>query len=98
RTWVDLRSGAGFPGLVLACALADTPGAVVHLIESNAKKSGFLREAARVTRAAPIAHDGRAEALIPAWQDPVDVATARAPAPRAILVELAAPMVKRGAK
>lgn len=98
RTWVDLGSGAGFPGLVLACALADTPDAVVHLIESNAKKVAFLREAARVTRAAAIVHDGRAEALIPAWQDPVDVVTARALAPLAILVELAAPMVKRGAK
>src|ERR1700693_3785540 len=36
--WVDLGSGAGFPGLVIACALADVDGAQVHLIESNAKK------------------------------------------------------------
>lgn len=98
RAWVDLGSGAGFPGLVLACTLADTPGSVVHLIESNAKKAAFLREAARVTRAPAIVHDGRAEDLIPAWQDRVDVVTARALAPLAILVELAAPMVKRGAK
>src|ERR1700716_1522187 len=33
RTWVDLGSGAGFPGLVLGCALADTVGARVHLVE-----------------------------------------------------------------
>src|SRR5438034_1190325 len=32
RTWVDLGSGAGFPGLVLGCALADTAGGRVHLI------------------------------------------------------------------
>src|SRR5918997_2907279 len=32
RTWLDLGSGAGFPGLVLACALADRPGAEVHLV------------------------------------------------------------------
>src|SRR3954463_1175046 len=31
--WVDFGSGGGFPGVVLACALADTPGAAVHLIE-----------------------------------------------------------------
>ena len=31
RIWVDLGSGGGFPGLVLACALAEKPGAVVHL-------------------------------------------------------------------
>src|SRR3954465_1815026 len=36
--WVDFGSGGGFPGVVLACALADTPGAAVHLIERNAKK------------------------------------------------------------
>ena len=35
RTWVDLGSGGGFPGLVIACALADTPGAQVHLVESK---------------------------------------------------------------
>jgi 16S rRNA (guanine527-N7)-methyltransferase len=98
RTWVDLGSGAGFPGLVLACTLADTPGALVHLIESNAKKAAFLREAARITGAATIIHHGRAEELIPAWRDAVDVVTARALAPLSILVELAAPMVKRGAK
>ena len=100
RNWVDLGSGAGFPGLVLACALADTAGAMVHLIESNAKKAGFLREAARVTQAAATVtvHHGRAEDLIPAWQHPVDVVTARALAPLSILVGLAAPMVKNGAK
>ena len=98
RTWVDLGSGAGFPGLVLACALADTAGAVAHLIESNAKKAAFLREAARVTRAAAVVHHGRAEDLVPAWQSGVDVVTARALAPLSILLGLAAPMVKRGAK
>src|SRR6266536_5268973 len=33
KTWVDFGSGGGFPGVVLACALADTPGATVHLVE-----------------------------------------------------------------
>ena len=98
RIWVDLGSGAGFPGLVLGCALADTAGARVHLIESNAKKAAFLREAARVSRAAATVHHGRAEDLVPAWRDPVDVVTARALAPLSILLGLAAPMVKRGAK
>src|SRR6185436_10476594 len=43
RVWIDLGSGGGFPGIVLACALADRPGAVIHLVESNAKKAAFLR-------------------------------------------------------
>src|SRR5437016_2968555 len=47
RNWIDLGSGAGFPGLILATALAGAPGAAVHLIESNAKKAAFLREAVR---------------------------------------------------
>src|SRR5215218_8570924 len=49
KVWVDFGSGGGFPGVVLACALAETPGAAVHLIERNAKKAAFLREALRVT-------------------------------------------------
>src|SRR6476659_3983255 len=49
KVWIDLGSGGGFPGIVLACALAETEGAVVHLVERNAKKAAFLREALRVT-------------------------------------------------
>ena len=51
KTWADLGSGGGFPGVVLACALAETSGAMVHLVERNAKKAAFLREAIRVTGA-----------------------------------------------
>ena len=52
RRWVDLGSGAGFPGLVIAIQLADVAGAAVHLIESDQRKCAFLREAVRVTGAA----------------------------------------------
>src|ERR1700675_2169888 len=40
--WIDLGSGAGFPGLVIACALAGRAGAAVHLVESIGKKAAFL--------------------------------------------------------
>src|ERR1700733_7296679 len=56
RIWADLGTGAGFPGLVLACALADTPGACVHLVESSTKKAAFLREAVRATGAPAVVH------------------------------------------
>ena len=56
RVWADLGSGAGFPGLVIACALADRPGALVHLVESNGKKTAFLREAARAIDAPVVVH------------------------------------------
>ena len=49
KRWADLGSGGGFPGVVLACAMAGTPGASVHLVERIAKKAAFLREAIRVT-------------------------------------------------
>ena len=50
--WVDLGSGAGFPGLVTAIRLAEEPGATVHLIESDQRKCAFLREVSRETGAA----------------------------------------------
>src|ERR1700737_2066421 len=51
KIWVDFGSGGGFPGVVLACAMAEVSGAMVHLVERNAKKAAFLREALRVTGA-----------------------------------------------
>src|SRR5258706_8477481 len=56
KVWIDLGSGGGFPGVVLACALAETSGTMVHLVERNAKKAAFLREALRVTSARGVVH------------------------------------------
>jgi 16S rRNA (guanine527-N7)-methyltransferase len=95
---VDLGSGGGFPGIVLACALADRPGAVVHLVESNSKKAAFLREAARVTGSPARVHAVRIEEFSPKFTDPVDVVTARALAPLEELLPLAYPLLQRGAK
>ncbi len=61
KTWVDLGAGAGFPGLVIACALAETPDAEVHLVESNQKKASFLREAVRTLSLPAIVHARRIE-------------------------------------
>src|SRR4029077_13939319 len=41
--WVDLGSGGGFPGLVLAFLLAESDGATIDLVESNRKKAAFLQ-------------------------------------------------------
>jgi 16S rRNA (guanine527-N7)-methyltransferase len=40
--WLDIGSGAGFPGLVIAILLKDRPGIHVALYEPNKKKAGFL--------------------------------------------------------
>jgi 16S rRNA (guanine527-N7)-methyltransferase len=98
RVWVDLGSGGGFPGLAIACAVAETPGVRVHLIESNGKKAAFLREAARLTGAAAIVHHARIEQVLPTIDERVDVVTARALAPLADLLALSEPLLKTGAQ
>lgn len=94
--WADLGSGAGFPGLVTAILLAETPGAVVHLVESNGRKAAFLRAAARETGAPAVVHDARIEAAV-AGLGPVDAVSARALAPLGDLLGLAAPLLLAGA-
>jgi 16S rRNA (guanine527-N7)-methyltransferase len=76
---VDLGSGAGFPGLVLAILDRQNPLPLeVHLTESDQKKCTFLREVARITGVTVTVHGARAEDLDPF---PADVVTARACAP-----------------
>jgi 16S rRNA (guanine527-N7)-methyltransferase len=87
RTWVDFGSGAGFPGLALACALADHPGATVHLVESNTKKAAFLREASRITGAPAVVYAERIEQFVQSFPGTADVITARALAPLNILLD-----------
>ena len=98
KSWVDLGSGGGFPGVVLACALAEKADASVHLIERNAKKAAFLREALRVTNSPGQVHLGDISDVVDRIRDPVDCVTARALAPLNELLVFAEPLVKRGAK
>jgi 16S rRNA (guanine527-N7)-methyltransferase len=97
RRWIDMGSGAGFPGLVIAIQLTDVPGAVVHCIESDQRKCAFLREAARATGAAAAIHARRIEAIEPSSLEPVDAVTARAFAPLPLTLKLARPWIERGA-
>ena len=98
KCWVDLGAGAGFPGLVIACAFADKAGARVHLVESNAKKAAFLREAARHAGAPALVHAVRIEDFVKNFKQRPDVVSARALAPLEVLLELAHPLLKTGAK
>ena len=74
RNAVDLGSGAGFPGLVIAIAT----GIHVHLIEADQRKAAFLREAIRVTSASATVHANRLEDVT---LSPAPLVTARALAP-----------------
>jgi len=98
RAWVDLGSGGGFPGVVLACALAENPGTMVHLVERNAKKAAFLREAIRITASPGAVHLADIGDTVDRITGPVDCVTARAVAPLHQLIGFAEPLVKQGAK
>jgi 16S rRNA (guanine527-N7)-methyltransferase len=87
---LDLGSGAGFPGMVLAIMGAGE----VHLVEGDQRKCAFLREVARETEAALTIHGSRAEDLDPAMiPGPVDIITARALAPLNRLLDYAEPFL-----
>ncbi|RAU23722.1 16S rRNA (guanine(527)-N(7))-methyltransferase RsmG [Paramagnetospirillum kuznetsovii] len=86
---VDLGSGAGFPGLVLAVMGAPD----VHLVESDSRKCAFLREAARVTGTPVTIFNKRIEQV--AGLD-ADVVTARALAPLGKLLDWAFPHLAAG--
>ena len=98
RVWLDLGSGGGFPGIVIACALADVPGTCVHLTDSNLKKAAFLREAVRETGVPGIVHAARIETLDATLGAIADYVTARAVAPLPDLLAMIAPLLKKGAK
>jgi 16S rRNA (guanine527-N7)-methyltransferase len=98
KIWADFGSGGGFPGVVLACALAEIPGAMIHLVERNSKKGAFLREALRVTNAPGTLHLRDIGDSVDSAVGIVDCVTARAVAPLHQLIGFAEPLVKRGAK
>ena len=98
RAWVDLGSGGGFPGLVIACALAGIPAAHVHLIESHGKKAAFLREAQRLTGSPASVEAMRIEEFVKTFEGRVDVITARAVSPLKSLFSQTFPLLgKSGA-
>ena len=99
-TWVDLGSGAGFPGLLVAILLAGRPGPRprISLIESDQRKCAFLAEIVRRTAIAPLISVDilcmRIEAAAThAKLAPADVVSARALAPLEKLLDLASPLM-----
>jgi 16S rRNA (guanine527-N7)-methyltransferase len=90
RIWLDLGSGGGFPGLVIALLLANRDDGLVHLIEANSRKCAFLAAVIARTGAPALVHEGRIEAIAKSGRiGAVDVIAARALAPLDLLLELA---------
>ncbi|HET7210976.1 MAG TPA: 16S rRNA (guanine(527)-N(7))-methyltransferase RsmG [Methyloceanibacter sp.] len=99
RLWLDLGSGAGFPGLVVAILHAERPDFRMHLVESNRKKCAFLAEVARATKAPVDIHAMRIEELAESAETlKPDVVSARALAPLPYLFELAGPFFGPGTR
>jgi 16S rRNA (guanine527-N7)-methyltransferase len=94
KTIIDLGSGGGFPGLILAILLAETPDSRVHLVESNGKKCAFLRHIVRTLSLNATVHNDRIEDVIGIFSRP-DIITARALAPLPLLLQLALPQLSR---
>ncbi|MCP1336508.1 16S rRNA (guanine(527)-N(7))-methyltransferase RsmG [Futiania mangrovi] len=88
RIIIDLGSGGGFPGLVIAAVLKGKPDSHVHLVESDQRKCAFLRQVVRRADLPATVHSTRIET---ADLPPPDVITARALAPLPKLLALAVP-------
>lgn len=94
--WLDLGSGGGFPGVVLAILLKQRPGGRIDLVESNGKKAAFLRTALGQFSAPGTVHAARIDAVWGKIQNP-QVITARALASLSALFQLAEPWFTTGA-
>ncbi len=88
KDFIDIGSGAGFPGLILAIALRERGGVKFTLIESNGRKCAFLREAARITQA-PVRVINRRIEDFQQGELSCDILTARALAPVEKLLAMA---------
>jgi 16S rRNA (guanine527-N7)-methyltransferase len=94
RSWIDLGSGAGLPGLPIAAIAAEKrPALHMTLVEADRRKAAFLASAAREMALDVSIRPARIEALKP---EPFDVVSARALAPLAKLCALAYPFTGRG--
>lgn len=87
KTWVDLGSGGGFPGLVVAILARELrPDLRVTLVESDQRKATFLRQASQNLGLKVTVRSDRIESLPPLQ---ADVLSARALAPLSELLAFA---------
>jgi 16S rRNA (guanine527-N7)-methyltransferase len=96
KTWLDLGSGGGFPGVVIAILLNECHGGKIDLVESNGKKAAFLRTAIGQFKAPGIVHAARIDNVCSRIATP-DIVTARALASLSDLFVLAGPWLRGGA-
>lgn len=95
KKWLDIGSGGGFPGAIMAILLKDRDAASIELVESNNKKSAFLRSVLSSQGAPAKVHVSRIEDAVSLVEVP-EVVTARALAPLPLLLKLSAPWLENG--
>ena len=97
RLWLDVGSGAGFPGIVIASILSDADGARVHCVESDGRKCAFLRVVAERLHIPVKVHQCRIETLSPDAVRDVEVITARAFSSLRNILTVTKPFIEQGA-
>jgi 16S rRNA (guanine527-N7)-methyltransferase len=98
KRWLDLGSGGGFPGLVVAAALAEHGEGQITLVESNQKKCAFLRETARLAALPVTVLAQRIDQATPELAKSMwDIVSARALAPLDQLLQMTSPFIAAGA-
>ena len=95
-TWIDLGSGGGFPGLVIAILRSEARLGTTHLVEANDRKCAFLRQIIRQNRLDAEVHAGRIETVLPTLR-PAAIISARAVAPLVTLLDWSNVMLRQGA-
>ena len=94
--WVDIGSGGGFPGAVIALLLKERQGGSIDLVESNRKKAAFLQTSMAQFEAPARVHARRIEDMYATVRKP-EIVTARALASLSALLGLAEPWLSEGA-
>ncbi len=97
RHWMDLGSGGGLPGLVLAWTWPDSSGV---LLDSAHRRTEFLEEAIRSlawrTRLQVVCARAEEAGRDPALRETFDLVVARSFGPPAVTAECAAPFLRVG--
>ncbi len=97
KNWLDIGSGGGFPGAIIAILVTEREGASVDLVESNRKKAAFLQTTLGLLKARARVHPRRVEDVYGVVKQP-EIVTARALAPLPALLDLTAPWLTVGAR
>lgn len=95
--WMDLGSGGGFPGLVVAIERTERQAGRTILVESNGRKAAFLRHVVAALRLDAEVRAERIETVLQGWSAPLAVVSARALAPLAQLLQWTHGLLRNGA-